>query len=303
MLTSIFKALRRTLLMLIALMVFASPALARVERNEFLDVAFTCLEKDNPFLLRYNQITGAEVEPLFELGVPYFFGGKADKRFWTQYPRYSQRHPYQNVGPYTRDKLMIYGLDCSGYTCYIYTEAGYPAHDALMTMITRTEREHHIYTHHEGERMPEDFTLLADTLEVGDLFVAAHPNLHVLMFIGTLADYGFTAADNPKLEKYLEYPLVIHAGENPQVADRFTNLILTDEFYSDCYPTYGGVCVSILGMDPADADVVMTSLGKTYPGLVLDDKGTILFDWTLELTAYYCWYRRPTVKAADLPQE
>ena len=53
-------------------------AQAEVKQNPLLDAAFSCLEKDNIFQRRYNEITGAQVESLFEQGVPYFFGRQTD---------------------------------------------------------------------------------------------------------------------------------------------------------------------------------------------------------------------------------
>ena len=54
----------------------AMPTPAEVERSPFLDAAFSCLEKAKSSQRRYNEITGAEVESIFDLGIPYYFGGK-----------------------------------------------------------------------------------------------------------------------------------------------------------------------------------------------------------------------------------
>lgn len=67
---------RCIVLLLLALVMTAMPAQAEVERSPFLDAAFSCLEKDNIFQRRYNEITGAEVESIFDLGIPYYLGGK-----------------------------------------------------------------------------------------------------------------------------------------------------------------------------------------------------------------------------------
>ena len=63
-------------LLLLALVMTAMPAQAEVERSPFLDAAFSCLEKAKSSQRRYNEITGAEVESIFDLGIPYYFGGK-----------------------------------------------------------------------------------------------------------------------------------------------------------------------------------------------------------------------------------
>ena len=51
-------------------------AQAELEKSPLLDAAFTMIERDNIFQRRYNELTGSNVESLFELGVPYFFGGQ-----------------------------------------------------------------------------------------------------------------------------------------------------------------------------------------------------------------------------------
>lgn len=68
-----------------------SCAQAEVQRNPILDTAFSCLEKDNIFLRRYNELTGADVQPLFEAGIPYFFGGQDTNKLFASYPYYAQQ--------------------------------------------------------------------------------------------------------------------------------------------------------------------------------------------------------------------
>ena len=70
------KKLFGILLLVVMLMTTLPLAHAEVERSPFLDAAFRCLEKDNIFQRRYNEITGAQVESIFDLGIPYYFGGK-----------------------------------------------------------------------------------------------------------------------------------------------------------------------------------------------------------------------------------
>ena len=47
------------------------PARGEVKRSAFLDHAFSALEKGNIFIERYNALTGADVEALFELGIQF----------------------------------------------------------------------------------------------------------------------------------------------------------------------------------------------------------------------------------------
>ena len=88
---------RMTAFLLMLLMLGGVNAQAEVERSELLDTAFSMLEKDNAFLLRYNELTGANVEARFEYGLPYFFGGKHDQEIdcvplvFTREPEYAKR--------------------------------------------------------------------------------------------------------------------------------------------------------------------------------------------------------------------
>ena len=73
-------------MLLLALVMTAMPAQAEVERFPFQDAAFNCLEKAKSSQRRYNEITGDEVESIFELGIPYYFGGKYMERITHQPP-------------------------------------------------------------------------------------------------------------------------------------------------------------------------------------------------------------------------
>ena len=91
----------RRLLIFLALLLLAVPAFAEedvqeiqyVQQSDLLDAAFSMLEKGNPFLDAYNEITGAGVEARFELGLPYFFGGKHDTSMKGGEPLVFSREP------------------------------------------------------------------------------------------------------------------------------------------------------------------------------------------------------------------
>ena len=54
-----------------------------VVRSPYLDIAFSCLEAGNPILRQYNEITGADIQPMLETGMPYYFGGQDYSRLLT----------------------------------------------------------------------------------------------------------------------------------------------------------------------------------------------------------------------------
>lgn len=281
------------LLLSILVLMGGSTACAYVQRHPLLDEAFALLEEDNIFLRRYNAYTGAGVEALFELGVPYFFGGNG-KWLTDSWPDYRQMPPWQNSEDYKMNSVYLMGLDCSGFTSMIFQNVGYAYHGSLSDILTRQEyRERQLYSHRKGMNVPEDPAQLSPTLIVGDLLVAAHPTFHVMMYIGTLQDYGFTAAEAPELAEYLDYPLVIHSSGNPLLKVRFQDLILSNEVYSSCMPPSGGVAVSILGVPPEDA-YKLGNLGTThFYGFLLDEGRCHLYIWIPKEPEYYCWYRAP----------
>ena len=75
--------LKKTAALLLALLTAAAfwlPHAARADRYRVLDAALSMLEEGNPFLVHYNEDTGAEIEARFPLGCPYFWGGRRAAR-------------------------------------------------------------------------------------------------------------------------------------------------------------------------------------------------------------------------------
>ena len=281
-------------------------AQAEVKQNPLLDAAFSCLEKDNIFQRRYNEITGAQVESLFEQGVPYFFGRQTDYTgtkltnvvdLMSNYPNYAVRKMMETTKFYRKDQFYIYGFDCSGYTRWIYHQCGYPMHPGLNDMnIKYSERAHHIYNGgtewtSEEKTMPP-YDQLKDTLQVGDLLNTKQGARHIMMYIGTLRDYGFTAEEEPDLSDYLDYPLVIHCGPSPFYGERFEKIIQDNpDLYGRCKTTNGGVEVSILGVPaekaPYHAHVQITD----YDYFLIDGGNYMLTLRQIEGSSSFCWYR------------
>lgn len=278
------------------LLLCALPAQAEVERSPFLDAAFRGLEKDNIFLRRYNEITGAEVEALFDLGIPYFFGGKDADMLVAHYPDYFKRECWETTKFYRKNQYYCFGFDCSGYTQWIYAQAGMPPHDKLDQMILNWEYQRngsHIYNHRDAFKMPP-YDQLKDTLQVGDLLVAKKGARHIMMYIGTLADYRFTAEEVPQLAQYLDYPLVIHCGSSPVYGARFQEYIDNgDEYYANCNTTNGGVQVSILGIPLKEAPIQEHVQIDDFSYFLIDNGTYPLTIWDLPSATSFCWFRFP----------
>lgn len=284
---------RMIVLFLVFSILLTSVSFAELEQSPFLDAAFTMIEADNIFLRRYNEITGANVEAMFELGMPYMFGGRAKDAMFSRLPLYSKRQCYETTKFYREGTVYVYGFDCSGYTQWIYSQVGKPAHPQLddMILIWEYEKTNHVFNHRVGHEMPP-YNELKDHLEVGDMLVAKKGARHIMMYIGTLADFGFTAEEVPELADYLDYPLVIHCGPNPFYGDRFQTFIDEhQDYYFNCSTTDGGVCVSILGV-PLDAAPYHTHVQvHDYDYFLIDDGNYMLTIWDLPSATSFCWWR------------
>lgn len=304
----IFKRLTALLLALLTVSgvsVFAEEAeeeTALVQRSELLDVAFTMLEAGNPFLEAYNEITGAAVEPYFELGLPYFFGGKHDQEtksgellVFSHAPLYAKRQCWETTHFYRKNAYYLYGFDCSGYTQWIYSQVGWPKHDKLDAMINqygKYGKKNHVYSHRKGKEMPP-YNELASTLQIGDLLVGKHGARHIMMFIGTLREFGFTAETVPELAEYLDYTLVIHCGPHPDYGERmqqFLDAHADDSYYDNVKVPNGGVTVSIIGVPLEAAPHHGMDGEEEYYWFELPD-GTKLTIWDLEGCTSFCWFR------------
>lgn len=201
------KKLTALLVLMLTMVLSILPAQAEVERSKLLDAAFSMLEEGNDFVRRYNEMTGAEVTATFVDGCPYFFGGKADDettltRLFSRAPLYSKREIWEQTRFYDKGSYYLYGLDCSGFTQWVYAEAGLPKHDSLSNMILQYGKygKNHVYSHRKGKGMPS-YDKLAENLQVGDLLVAKKRARHIMMFIGTLRDFGYTEEERRSLRR------------------------------------------------------------------------------------------------------
>jgi hypothetical protein len=164
-------------------------------------------------------------------------------------------------------------------------------------MITthRFIQTNHVFNHRVGggkELPPYDQQHLS--LRVGDMLAAKRMgSRHVLMYIGTLRDYGFTAEDGPLLAPWLDYPLAIHCGANFVYTERFTAYLAGktgDPYYKDVLPPDGGVTVSILGVARGSAPCSGVYNGSTFEWFELPG-GYKLTTWDLSSATSFCWWR------------
>ena len=259
----------------------------QLSRSPWLDAGFTLLEEGNPFALRYNLLTGAQVRARLPLGVPYIYGGQTPSHVFAKEPDYVVQAAWNNSPAYYMAGYnYIYGFDCVGFAKWLWSEVNptdWPTSDGILEDI-----EHHVF----DIRQPlPDWETVARTLQVGDILVMRHPGNHVAVFIGTLRDFGYTAEEVPDLAAYLDYPLVIHSTTNAAMAPRFAWLIDNGlEKYRGSQTTDGGVCVSILGV-PEDAipGHVFAQNQDTWYFPLPDGTWLSVLRW--ENVEDFCWWR------------
>ena len=159
-----------------------------------LDAAFSMLEEGNLFTERYNALTGSNVKALFPQGVPYFFGGQNYDRMMARYPAYTTSTSLETTHFYRGGQKYICGLDCSGYADWICESNGLLEIPPLSAAITHYAefRDNYVFTSNSHIQNPmPSWGEVAQYLSVGDFYIVHHGSRHVLMFIGTLRDYGF----------------------------------------------------------------------------------------------------------------
>ena len=272
--------MKKGLSLLAALVVLVSfaPAQALVERSPLLDTAFVMLEEGNPILERYNGITEANVEPRYKYGMPYMFGGKSEEYLMKVWKAW-ETTTYFRAG-----EKYVYGFDCSGYVNWVATQNGLPELDSLSNMILKWG----LYgdtNHLPIKDVPYDE--LKDHLTVGDYLVGKHRGRHIMMYIGTLSDYGYTAEDVPELADYLDYPILINSGSNPFYYQRYTKYI--EENGLDCNSTNGGVCIYIVGVPLDQAPHSIENNRQTF--YYFDMDGYMLTVYDIFSCTSYVWFR------------
>lgn len=285
------------LCLIILLVCLAGCASAEVERSPLLDAAFSLLEKDNIFQRRYNELTGANVTSLFEEGMPYFFGGRPTKLLMSRYPEFAKRDCWETSGYFQEKKIYLYGLDCTGFLTWVRRQSGLPKLPTLGNILNgKSYRKNDLYSggwnwKFEAVDMPDPVTL-AGQLRVGDLLIMRMRYRHVMIFIGTLRDYGFTEEEVPELQDYLDYPLGIHCASHPRYGEAMQRYIdAHPDYCRNCLTTDGGVNVSLIYVPPEAAPYHEHVQVTDFDYFLIDGGRYQLTIRPTDNPRAFCWYR------------
>ena len=278
------------LLVLLGCMIAPAGAEDVSVQHPMLDHAFSLLEEGNPFLARYNRLTGGQIEARLPLGVPYLWGGRAESHVFAKEPDYVVQAAWQSSPAYYRAGVKyLYGFDCTGFVAWAWQKAYGSELSPMDRMLA--ESECHVLDHRNVSIPPLEE--LHRLLRPGDVLIMEHPGKHIAIYIGTLRMYGYTEADLPALAGHLDDPLVIHSTVNAQISDRFAELIANGlPKYRVAQVTDGGVCVSLVCEEEAVMPDTVFQQNQTTRYAELPD-GTWLTALMWEHVTRFCWYRSP----------
>lgn len=222
----------------------------RIEAQKFLNAAFSMLEEGNPIVNAYNANCGGAAFPKYQYGAPYLFAGMNVSSLLR--PRYAS----QNSNYYSTEKLYLGGFDCIGFARWLHNEAGMKKLPAISDMNTAPKARKVNTKNLAADKW-------ADVLRVGDC-IAMHykGGYHVMMYIGTLREFGFTADEVGALAAYLDYPLAIHCGMNNFHTAWYAQYC-KEAGYTSVTPPDGGVTVSIIGIPFENAPYTETMWKNT----------------------------------------
>ena len=279
---------------------------AKVQRNAYLDIALPLLEEGNAFLLRYNAITGAGLEPLFPLGMPYFWGGRNYKAITERWPDYTVREDWQSSsgGHYIKGHFYVYGFDCIGLVRHVAAKAGHPVPGDSVSGLGEDAfclAGHHVWCS-ARHPFPEDWAEVAKTLEVGDILLLHYPGTHAMMYIGTLRDFGYTEEQLPALANALDYPLMIQSGSNPYCYFRFKSFLDQQKkgIFEKAEPPDGGASVAILGLGREEAEMIIEYMDEETSSPCFEVEGTCITTFSFRNVRDYFIYRETPVIAEEI---
>ena len=246
----------------------------RVREDPMLDAALSMLEAGNPFIAAYDDMADSLLSASLPLGVPYYYAGATEAKFLKRfYPQTITRY-------YRPDRMYLCGLDCVGMTHLVFEKCGLERHPSISDLLYRGAGSTALRRGESG--------VWPAMLRQGELIAVKHGTFHIMMYLGTLRQFGWNENSAGEAAPLLDEPLVIHCGGNPFYYDRYAEYI-REQGYRDTYPPDGGVTVSVIRQTNKDAPHSRnTSWGKHFGWYLLGDYPLLVFP--LDDCTETAWY-------------
>ena len=246
----------------------------KVQSGMIYETSLCMLEEGNTFVEHYDETAGSLMQVSLPLGVPYYYAGGTEDKFLRRF------FPSTTTRYYREDHMYLCGLDCVGMTHLIYEKCGLERHPSISDLL-RHGVGHDLMVKNDPMKW-------SAFMKPGDLVAVKHGTFHIMMYLGTLRQFGWTEKTAGEAGALLDAPLVIHCGGDPFYYERYQKYI-EEQGYRNTLPPDGGVTVSVIqetNLDaPHSADV---SWGKHFGWYMIGNQPLLVFP--LDDCTDMAWY-------------
>ena len=247
----------------------------KVRYGMLYETSLSMLEADSPFIVRYDDTADSLMAASLPLGVPYYYAGGTEEKFLRRF------YPSTTTNYYQDSHMYLCGLDCVGMTHLVYEKCGLERHPSISDLL------------HDGVGSkalkgsdPSRWPML---LKPGDLIAVKHGTYHIMMYLGTMRQFGWKSGAAGEAADLMDMPLVIHCGGNPFYHERYRQYI-AEQGFRNTYPPDGGVTVSVIRKTDKDAPhSTDTDWGKHFGWYEFRD-GKPLLVFPLDDCTDIAWY-------------
>ncbi len=249
--------------------------LDRVGYSALYENSLYLLEQDSPFIEQYDDVAESLMDATLPLGVPYYYAGGTEEKFLRRF------YPTTTTRYYKDTHMYLCGLDCVGFTHLVYEKCGLQRHPSISDLLTAGVGTDLLMNSATCE--------WSQFLQPGDLIAVRHGTYHILMYLGTMRQFGWNERNCGEAADLLDEPLVIHCGGNPFYYDRYKQYI-KDMGFRDTLPPDGGVTVSVIQKTDKNAPhSTDTSWGKHFGWYELRNQKPLLV-FPLDDCTDLAWY-------------
>ena len=247
----------------------------KVRYSPFYENSLSMLEADSLFIERYDDTADSLMTASLPLGVPYYYAGGTEEKFLRRF------FPSTTTNYYQDSHMYLCGLDCVGMTHLVYEKCGLEKHPSISDLL-------HLGVGHSMLKK-NDTSRWYMLLKPGDLIAVKHGTFHIMMYIGTLRQFGWKESTAGEAAELLDEPLVIHCGGNPFYHERYKQYI-SEQGFRNTNPPDGGVTVSVIQETDRDAPhSTDTSWGKHFGWYNITDTQPLLV-FRLDDCTDIAWY-------------